>query len=298
MRNFEEWTSDMEKKVVNKIEEKRKERNNMKNKYMKLGAMAACLVLVIGAAAVIPYVANRNESAKIPETTVTVTDPAQTGDPVGGGESSMCKVHPEDYHSIPGMLIEYVGQEKFDEWCENYKGLKGEDGCLWYISLKNFVKDFDIPYDVFVVKSNLSVRPSVDAELLYFGTDEEIEEHFRDLEKFTKDHIKTEHLSKLRKMLEKDFAEKLTEFADREARFSIPELVVYGGITKDELIKAIEEVSDNIYDKFGEVCTFDYDIDGLYVDGDAKLYETFAKDDESDFDRYSRLNAIFCGLIE
>ena len=297
MKTCEEWARDIEAKIESE-KTKRKERNNMKNKYMKLGAVAACLVLVIGAAAVIPYVANRNESANLPETTVAATAPAQTGDAVGGGESSMCKVHPEDYHSIPGMLIEYVGQEKMDEWREKCKGLEGEDGCPWYFSLINFVKDFDIPYEVFVVKAELTGHPSVDAELLYFGTDEEIEEHFRDLEKFAKDYIKTEHLLKLGFNLEEKYADKLTEYADRTVMFSIPELVVYGGITKDELIKAIDEVSENIYEKFGEVYTFDYDIDGLYPDGVATLYDAYAKDDESVYDRVSRLDALFCGLIE
>ena len=62
MKTCEEWARDIEAKIESE-KTKRKERNNMKNKYMKLGAVAACLVLVIGAAAVIPYVANRNESA-------------------------------------------------------------------------------------------------------------------------------------------------------------------------------------------------------------------------------------------
>ena len=117
-------------------------------------------------------------------------------------------------------------------------------------------------------------------------------------EKFAKDYIKTEHLLKLGFNLEEKYADKLTEYADRTVMFSIPELVVYGGITKDELIKAIDEVSENIYEKFGEVYTFDYDIDGLYPDGVATLYDAYAKDDESVYDRVSRLDALFCGLIE
>jgi len=51
-------------------------------------------------------------------------------------------------------------------------------------------------------------------------------------------------------------------------------------------------------DMTSEVYTFEYDIDGLYPNGVATLYDAYAKDDESDFDSFSRLNAIFCGLIE
>ncbi|MBQ8524843.1 MAG: hypothetical protein IJ457_09495 [Clostridia bacterium] len=297
MRSFEEWTSDMEKKVETKIKEKRKERNNMKNKYMKLGAVAACLVLVIGAAAVIPYVANRNESANLPETTVAATDPAQTGDAVGGGELK-CKVH-YLYHNFAGSLIDYVGQDKFDEWLESVSETEDlSEDCPCNANIKNFIDYFDIPYEVFVVKGNLTGHLEYDPEILYFGTEEEIEAHFRDFEKFAKDYIITEHLLKLGFNLEEKYADKLTEYADRTVRFSIPELVVYGGITKDELIKAIDEVSENIYEKFGEVYTFDYDIDGLYPDGVATLYDAYAKDDESVYDRVSRLDALFCGLIE
>ena len=297
MKTCEEWARDIEAKIESE-KTTRKERNNMKNKYMKLGAVAACLVLVIGAAAVIPYVANRNESANLPETTVAATEPAQTGDAIGGGESSMCKVH-YLYHNFAGSLIDYVGQDKFDEWLESVSETENlSEDCSCNANIKNFIDYFDIPYEVFVVKGNLTDHLEYDPEILYFGTEEEIEAHFRDFEKFSKDYIITEHLLKLELNLKKKCAEKLTEYADREARFSIPELVVYGGITKDELIKAIEEVSENIYEKFGEVYTFEYDIDGLYPNGVATLYDAYAKEDESDFDSFSRLNAIFCGLIE
>ena len=58
-----------------------------------------------------------------------------------------CPVHAFDYHSFPGELIDYVGQEAFDAWCNPYQA-PDENGC-YENNIYNFIHDFDIPYEVF-----------------------------------------------------------------------------------------------------------------------------------------------------
>ncbi len=58
-----------------------------------------------------------------------------------------CPIHSFDYHSFPGDLIDYVGQDAFDTWCDPYQ-TPDENGC-YESNIYNFIHDFNIPYEVF-----------------------------------------------------------------------------------------------------------------------------------------------------
>lgn len=62
------------------------------------------------------------------------------------GGTSECPVHgPSDYHFVSSFLIQYVGQEKYDAWCETLDLKNYEDnGCTHAFQLMEFIEYFDI----------------------------------------------------------------------------------------------------------------------------------------------------------
>ena len=305
MKTCEEWARDIEAKIERE-KTKRKERNNMKNKYMKLGAVAACLVLVIGVAAVIPYVANRNEAANPIETTVAATEPAQTGDAVGGGELK-CKVHHQDYHSIPVSLIDYVGKDTFDEWVENYprkEGLVNSDTeCPNEFNIKQFVDIFDVPREVFEEKVNLLSYPTFNIELIYSGSADDVDEYFRDITEMNKLEAKSVHFKHLSSYILREYKDELSNITNNGLGLSLPELIIAADIEKTEFIKLVAEVTTEVfgdYEKAGiniEEYIYEFDIDGLYDNVEESVYASIdSNETESDSKRAKRLNEAFCGL--
>jgi len=295
MKTCEEWARDIEAKIERE-KAKRKERNNMKNKYMKLGAVAACLVLVIGAAAVIPYVANRNESANLPETTVTVTDPAQTDELVGpngvGGDNSHCSIHYHTYHSIPGVLIDYVGQETVNGWAGNARKNKDEvTGCYPEFTIKKFIDDFDIPREAWENSVSLSNYPGLNFDLLYSGTNEEISEHYKNVDAITLEEIKGKHYFQLKDYFLANYHDDVFG-ADVMFVKSIPEYVQKCDIKRDDLEKLAKEIVSNGFDPNVK---FEYNF-GLIYNEDGSFKELPIFEGMSGIEVSVLLDDMFCGL--
>lgn len=303
MKTCEEWARDIEAKIESE-KTKRKERNNMKNKYMKLGAVAACLVLVIGAAAVIPYVANRNESANLPETTVAATEPAQTGDAIGGGESSMCKVHHNSYHSIPLELSTYAankaGAEKVDEWFEEKWDMTnnpGVDICRTVgFNIIEFLRDFNITKEEFVEELTFLVKAEYDADVLYSEDEALIEEYFTDWEAREGDSSRIGNYATLTGELNIMYAEKMgIDIADAP-RLPVSDIVLKLGMEREELEAFIKKNYDMVIENDPSSKQFDYDLDGLYGEDTDEKYSLEIDPEESVYERWVRLDALFCGM--
>lgn len=75
--------------------------------------------------------------------------------PTGG--VNLCEIHSIDFHTFTGEMIEYVGEDRFNEWFENCSGKNSEiDGCIHYANIYRFIEYFEFPKEVF--------------EELYYGT--------------------------------------------------------------------------------------------------------------------------------
>jgi len=268
----------------------------MKSKYMKLGAVAACLVIVIGVAAVIPYVANRNEAANPIETTVAATEPAHTGELVGpngvGGDINPCSIHFHTYHIIPGVLIDYVGQDAVNNWAESAKKNRDEDTRCWSdFTIKEFIDDFDIPREAWENSVSLSNYPGLDFDILYCGTTEEISDHFKNIEAITIEETKGKHYSQLKSYFFDNYHKEA--FGD-EVLFvkSIPEYVQSCDINREELEDLTKDIVSNGFD---HNVKFEYNFDLIYnADGSFKELPIF--EGMSELEITIMLDDMFCGL--
>lgn len=92
------------------------------------------------------------------------------------------------FHSIPSALSDYVGSDKFSEW---YNSTQAEDvsdpgiSCGRYCNIKNFIRDFQLPREVFerfLTNENAAYQCDYDLDILYGGTDAEIDEYYLNTE--------------------------------------------------------------------------------------------------------------------
>jgi len=179
---------------------KRKSRTSLMLRY---GTLAASFVLVVGVLLAMPYLKHddpvfpdqtdnpHDSTGPIEDTSnhgseSTDTEPV-TDRPIIGG-SEYCDhdvvynygVQDGSFHSIPGNLIEYVGQDKFYKWVEE-KNSESTDtnndeksGCTAAITIVNFVNDFNIPRRDFEVINDNFLADYYDYNLdaIYAGKEE------------------------------------------------------------------------------------------------------------------------------
>ncbi len=183
----------------------------------RYGALAASFVLIIGVLFTMPYLPNddlvstdqtdntqestgplddtsdygQESTGPIEDTSdhssvSTDTDPGTDEPIVGVGGSKYCDhdvvynhgVQDGSFHTIPGTLIEYVGQDEFSKWVEKktedmLASNEGKyDSC--FVSIVDFVNDFNIPRRDFEVINDNFLADYYDYNLdaIYAGKEE------------------------------------------------------------------------------------------------------------------------------
>lgn len=298
MKTCDEWVSDIE----NKIRVKRKEREIMKARRIKIAGIAACLVIVVTAAFGIPFVANRNNTPAVPNDTTVITNDVTVDDTAGsvGGGSNVCKVHcPELFHTIPGDLCNYIGFDKVNEWGESRTTKEGtiaeEDKCLNpEFTIVNFIEYFDITREQFIDNTNFLTKTKYDVDILYSGDAEVIEEYFTNNELYEINRSKTENYWNLSITLN----EMHWKATNIQGSISIVEAVTELGIKREDLEKMIEDCKEKNYEAYGVSETFDYDIDSLYSEDVLSIYKIDSYGEEKTGERALSLDAIFCRMNE
>jgi len=74
---------------------------------------------------------------------------------IGGGESSICPIHSIEYHAIPGLLIDYVDEQAYEEWKSQLRDEEGwyirdENGCYPGFNIVEFINSFNIPDELII----------------------------------------------------------------------------------------------------------------------------------------------------
>lgn len=109
-----------------------------------------------------------------------------------GGESDYCchvvktdenLYYDNSYHCIPSELIFYIGEDNFNQWIEKIKSytLNETNGCNDYCSIVNFIRDFNIPYDIFnyyIKSSSMYYNYDYNLDIIYSGNDKIIEQYY------------------------------------------------------------------------------------------------------------------------
>ncbi len=201
-----------------------------------------------------------------------------------------CSSHRRLYHSYPGFLEEYVGKGAFDRWIdeESYGRVDptrgfAEDECgLPYANIYEFVRYFSIPKSIFVNGINSQrylVDDDYDIDLLFNGSAEDNEKEYnvgsydngagalvpnepRDWKKMNFTNIKgyvetmmggslpaVNGVSGMDRIIQEDM--------------SLPELVYYLGLTREEFETIIREHKER-YDDENWKDHYDYDIGLIY----------------------------------
>ena len=160
-----------------------------------------------------------------------------------------CPIHSFDYHTYPGALIDYVGQDAFDAWCDPYQ-TPDENGC-YTNNIYKFIKDFDIPYEVFAEwYYGIEYYSSDHAPALLYGDDiAAVEQYYSRSAEIERETSKStfHFFCSFKEMLEKD-ARNADDAASRAfvetfcedgrvcvANWSIADYIRTTGITQDDL---------------------------------------------------------------
>ncbi len=235
-----------------------------------------------------------------PSDTDSVTETAQAD----RTEREMCTVHHSSYHSIPTELALYVGENETTEWitARDPESTDDGDGCpCSERNIKAFIDDFDIPREVFAAKADLSHYATLDCELLYSGSREEIDAYFRDTEALRHKSVRAQHFSFLEHLIVSDYPDEATAAIVKDSTGahgstpSVPQLASLLGISREKLEEYIAQADTMTEQTCGELLSYDYDLDMIY-DSDG-AYRTLPDTGElSEYDRILVLNRIFCAI--
>lgn len=109
-----------------------------------------------------------------------------------GGDSNYCCHdvmidenfnYDNSYHSIPSELIFYIGENNFNQWIEKIKSytLNEINGCNDYCTIINFIRDFNIPYDIFnyyMESTSMYYHYDYNLNVIYSDDDKIIEQYY------------------------------------------------------------------------------------------------------------------------
>ncbi len=182
------------------------------------------------------------EAMVLEESIVIETIDASLDGPVQEVEKSYCTVHTEDYHQYDYDLVEYIGEESFFAWIDEKDAQEHEGDCPLGCGFPDLVKEFHVPKEILWNMYNeayMYYTHDHDIELLYTGTEAEIEAHYRDMEGSRKRHEAKDCLLELKIGL--------INHVDGDVgtirQVSLKELMEHSGMTNDEIIKRIESIN-------------------------------------------------------
>ncbi len=153
-----------------------------------------------------------------------------------------CPVHSIDYHAFDDALIQYVGSDAFDEWLHIQEEKGSNDDCLFGYGFPDFIKDFQISEDTYyslfedTISYYMYDHPT---ELLFHGTEDEIEAYYRDLENNRLRLAKKQCIFELKEALVRNSGNKIDNLRD----VSIEELYLASSLSENELADIIKSIN-------------------------------------------------------
>ena len=206
------------------------------------------------------------------------------------------------YHDLLYDYVEYVGRENFDKWLEEAfkisESINSPDCKFSYCNIYNFIKDFNIPREVFEDIYNKSVAyylRDYNIDILYCGDINKIEEYYRTgetrQEEMTKRSNEYSDKSSFISYVEKTYGETAYEIWVQSKKnyqkdiptvlqWSIPEIINKFNIPDEFVIEVLSEgrkVTSSDGKEYVE-SAYKYDIDKI-LDGkrDSAFKEQLSK---------------------
>ncbi|MBR6557720.1 MAG: hypothetical protein IKT70_01785 [Clostridia bacterium] len=249
----------------------------------------------------------------VPDVGVTdVTDvTAASADDIPGasGGPDLCQLHGLYFHTFTGVLTDYVGVEKFNEWFENsYEKESGIEGCKYYANIYRFIDYFDVSREAFeelYYSTSMFYSSDYNIDILY-GTDEAaVDRYYRSYAERKDEREKYSSLGEI-KLGILEYAmnsndKKTQEFFEAHCKnqilnindWSIADFVRATGIKKSDLQALVADITVREYPGMTVV------LNCFYLDYDT-LYSITAENPVANNDTVSVIDKInedliFCG---
>ncbi len=135
--------------------------------------------------------------------TAPLKEKTESSPPLEAGGITECE-HTPDYHSIDSELIDYIGQEKFNEWYIAAAGSIYTDIFFEDINIVRFIRDNEIPKEIFTsvyYDTSSYYYYDYDVDLIYSDDDKAIEDYFTDKETSIKRHDKKRTVAETKSLL-------------------------------------------------------------------------------------------------
>ena len=315
--------------------------------WARIAAIAACFAVVCTAALLIPL-SKKEPPENIPSGDVVSNSAEETGvktktdeseinnEPVDTGENtseiivspneeetstsapaiggtSYCEVHYSAYHMIPGWIIDHIGKDRYEEWIEN---LEFSDLTLWNsectrpVNIKTVISEFNITEDEFAKYCNYPSDSVYNLNLLYNGTEEEIDEYYRDLEYFEHEPYRRAHYDNIRETIWFDYEKEIAELGLNQSLYnvftlSIPEVIYKLDIDLHEFERILKEAEEKCIKTNGVCYTYNYNIEMVYgtdtiqtgtitIEPQTSILSINEDDDPTNDISTNELNEMFC----
>lgn len=197
------------------------------------------------------------------------------------GGANLCEVHSIDFHTFTGEMIEYVGEDRFNDWFESCSGKdSGIEGCIHYANIYRFIEYFDFPKEVFEKLYYGTIAfyfSDYDVDLLYGTNESTVSQYYMSYAEREEEREKYSSLGEIKigiveyAMMSDD--EKMKEFFDMYCadktivEWSIADFVKTTTVSEQELQAIIGNITVREYPGMTIVLDcFDFDYDALYDD--------------------------------
>ena len=237
------------------------------------------------------------------ETSISISDDISNA----SGNLNLGEIHSIDFHTFTGEMIEYVGEERFNEWFENCDGKdSGIEGCIHYANICRFIEYFDFPKEAFEEAYYGTVVfyfSDYDIDLLYESDESTVSQYYISYADRAEEREKYSSLGEIKfgiaehAMLSHDVRMqvffKLYCEEHNITEWSIADFIRTTGIEKNDLETLIKDITVREYPgKTVVLNCFDFDYDALY--GIAQEMSVSTEETFSIIDKHNE-DMVFCG---
>ena len=205
------------------------------------------------------------------------------------GEYRSCELHHQDYHIIPGALIDHIGEERFYEWTELDGADQTIEGCEGNKTVYNCIKYFNIGRDELEEIYSEAWNTTVwDIDALCSEDVSVSDEFYRNSEYIDSVHEKRSGLHLLKHKISETYYSEWTAIHGNFVpgpKHSVKYLV--------ELLDISREEMEDLTKAWSSATTYSYNVDVLYP---VAQQEDTSGNGESSALTPIEEDALFCGI--
>lgn len=244
---------------------------------------------------------NTNETVQMPQE----FDGNKDNEGSAGGTTTLCTIHAHNTHAFTHSLIEYVGEEAFNQWVSGASMQPIDEGCRNpEYTIYGFIKHFNVPKHVFeeIYYTKCYNTYYYDVDLFYSDDEAGIQEFFLDKDTAEDVICKRVALDELKHgVYSKNYNLFVQKFGD----------ISYEAVTLVDMVRELNVPRELLEDYASKTTTgrsYDYNFDLLYLDQGNNLQ--LSTEEFAEFERFNNMmleaskdsypvraaDAIICGV--